>query len=218
MRVVLLLSLPSVLAPSCVCAQTNVLPGQKWSWSESCGWMNWRDADGGSQGANIGAEILSGYVWGANFGWVHLGDGSPAGGTQYSNSTGEDHGVNISPLGDLFGFAWGESVGWINFDTRDSLSPSGQQARIDSSVGRLRGFAWASNIGWINLDSEEHFVGFGPACYPDCDENGVLEVFDLLCFTDAFTSGSLYADCDGSAGLDFFDFLCFQNQFAGGCP
>jgi len=27
-----------------------------------------------------------------------------------------------------------------------------------------------------------------------------------------------YADCDGNGTLDIFDFLCFQNAFVGGCP
>lgn len=131
---------------------------------------------------------------------------------------GEAHGVNISPEGDLFGFAWSESVGWINFDTRSTLASFEQHARIDTAAGRLRGYAWASNIGWINLDSDEHFLGIGPACFADCDENGVLDPFDFLCFTNEFASASPYADCDDDATLDFFDFLCFLNEFAGRCP
>ena len=29
---------------------------------------------------------------------------------------------------------------------------------------------------------------------------------------------SCYADCDSNGVLDIFDFLCFQNAFVGGCP
>lgn len=31
-------------------------------------------------------------------------------------------------------------------------------------------------------------------------------------------SPTCYADCDGNGMLDIFDFLCFQNEFAAGCP
>jgi hypothetical protein len=55
-------------------------------------------------------------------------------------------------------------------------------------------------------------------CYPDCDDNGVLDFFDFLCFQNAFLAGDPYADCDGNGTLDFFDFLCFQNAFLAGCP
>ncbi len=54
-------------------------------------------------------------------------------------------------------------------------------------------------------------------CDADCDGSGTLDVFDFLCFQNAFAAGDPQADCDGSAELDFFDFLCFQNAFAAGC-
>jgi hypothetical protein len=62
-------------------------------------------------------------------------------------------------------------------------------------------------------------------CYADCDQttgNGVLDIFDFLCFGNAFAAGDPYAcDCDVSTGLgvcDIFDFLCFGNFFSAGCP
>jgi hypothetical protein len=55
-------------------------------------------------------------------------------------------------------------------------------------------------------------------CYADCDGNQVLDVFDFLCFQDAFVQGDPYADCDGNTVLDVFDFLCFQDAFVVGCP
>ncbi|MFG0283480.1 MAG: hypothetical protein ACF8R7_03575 [Phycisphaerales bacterium JB039] len=54
-------------------------------------------------------------------------------------------------------------------------------------------------------------------CYPDCDSSGALDLFDFLCFQNAFALGDPYADCDATGALDFFDFLCFQNLFAHGC-
>ncbi len=59
---------------------------------------------------------------------------------------------------------------------------------------------------------------------PDCDAStgpGVLDIFDFLCFGNAFSAGQPYAcDCDVSTGpgiCDVFDFLCFGNAFAAGC-
>jgi len=64
-----------------------------------------------------------------------------------------------------------------------------------------------------------------PTCYADCDKssgNGVLDLFDFLCFQGSFVSGEPYAcDCDTTTGplvCDLFDFLCFQGAFVGGCP
>ncbi len=55
------------------------------------------------------------------------------------------------------------------------------------------------------------------ACYADCDESGALDVFDFLCFQNAFDMGDTKADCDGNGSIDLFDFLCFQNAFDDGC-
>ncbi|MFG0285080.1 MAG: hypothetical protein ACF8R7_11710 [Phycisphaerales bacterium JB039] len=56
------------------------------------------------------------------------------------------------------------------------------------------------------------------ACYADCDASDGLDLFDFLCFQNAFATGDPYADCDGNGALDLFDFLCFQTEFAAGCP
>lgn len=62
-------------------------------------------------------------------------------------------------------------------------------------------------------------------CYADCDQStgpGVLDIFDFLCFQNAYVALDPYAcDCDTSTGpgvCDLFDFLCFQNAFTLGCP
>ena len=62
-------------------------------------------------------------------------------------------------------------------------------------------------------------------CYADCDQStgvGPLDIFDFLCFQNAFVAGNATAcACDVSSGplvCDIFDFLCFQNAFVAGCP
>jgi hypothetical protein len=59
----------------------------------------------------------------------------------------------------------------------------------------------------------------GPAsCYPDCNDDGALDVSDFGCFTNKFIAGNLYADCNGDAVLDITDFGCYTNKFIVGCP
>jgi predicted outer membrane repeat protein len=65
----------------------------------------------------------------------------------------------------------------------------------------------------------------GSSCEADCDWStgpGVLDVFDFLCFQNAFVAADPYAcDCDTSTGVgvcDIKDFLCFQSAFVAGCP
>ncbi len=200
---------------------TNIDATHKYTWSENCGWMNWRDAGSpaGAQGAVINPTFLSGFVWMENAGFLNLGDGTPVNGVAYSNTNGTDTGVNIQPTGNLAGLAWGENIGWINFDTAAALTASGQQARLAS--GRLRGYAWGENIGWINLDDTTSFVA--PVCYANCDRSTaapVLNANDFQCFLNNFAAANPYANCDGSTAtpiLNANDFQCFLNRFAAGC-
>jgi hypothetical protein len=204
-------------------AQSSIDPVNKFSWQENCGWMNWRDADGASQGVRDRMTFLAGSIWGENFGWVRTGDGSPSNGVQYANSSGADFGVNISMTGALSGFAWGENVGWINFGGGAMAAPP-DPARIDLSAGRLRGWAWGENIGWVNLDLAARGQFVGTACYANCDGSSaapVLNVNDFICFQNLFAAGDPAANCDRSTSppaLNVNDFVCFQSRFAAGCP
>ena len=207
-------------------AQSNISPTAKYSWSENCGWMNWRDAGSpaGSQGVVVAATYLSGYIWAENIGWINVGDGSPGSGTVYSNLNGTDFGVNIDvQTGNLSGYAWGENVGWINFAGGSIAAGAAGAARITLlEPRRMMGYAWGENIGWINLDDAAKFVGLG--CYANCDSSTaapVLNVNDFVCFLNRFSAGDPYANCDGSTAaptLNVNDFTCFLNKFAVGCP
>jgi hypothetical protein len=208
------------LATSVASGQSTVSPSQKNSWSENCGWMNWRDAGSpaASEGVRVGDSFLGGLVWCENIGWLKLGDGSPANGSDYENTNSSDYGVNFGPdlgLGvSLEGLAWGENVGWIKFGPFASLHLV-QRARLDFSAGRLRGYAWGENIGWLNLDHAEHFVG--TQCRADFNEDGAVDFFDYLDFVDAFSAGAHAADFNADSTIDFFDYLDFVDAFSAGC-
>jgi hypothetical protein len=88
------------------------------------------------------------------------------------------------------------------------------------------GFENVTSVEWYQRSPFHQFddVTLGSPCYADCDTTtgqGVLDIFDFLCFQNRFDAGASYAcDCDTTTGVgvcDVFDFLCFQNEFASGC-
>ena len=74
----MLLLIVFLSAPAVAGVPTNIDPTNKFSWSETKGWMNWFDADGGAEGVFVDAAngYLVGFVWGENSGWLNLGDGN----------------------------------------------------------------------------------------------------------------------------------------------
>jgi len=211
----------SALASSAI-AQTNIDATDKNSWSENAGWMNWRDANGGAQGARDNQTYLSGFIWTENIGWINLG-GTPVSSVQYTNTTGADCGVNVSSTGGLSGLGWSENIGWINFAGGAMATPA-QPARLDIAAGRLRGYAWSENIGWINLDAATAGQFVKRTCYANCDGSTGLPLAtanDFQCFLNAYVSHQAYANCDRSSSaptLTANDFQCFLDNYVSGCP
>jgi hypothetical protein len=216
------LALVATLAPAALAQPSSIDVTSKWSWGENVGFMNWRDAGSpeASQGVFADTQVLGGFIWCENAGWVSVGDGSPANGVAYANVNGTDFGVNINPAtGALSGLAWGENIGWINFGPHASL-PAAQQARYDGAALRLRGYAWGENVGWINLDDDTHFVG--TSCPVDFNCDGFLDFFDYDDFVATFEGGQppacrSSADYNGDGFVDFFDYDDFVASFEAGC-
>jgi len=69
----------------------------------------------------------------------------------------------------------------------------------------------------------EHYAGgievvpSGDGCYSDCNGDDALDLFDFLCFINAFNAEDEHAQCTGDGQFDLFDFLCFVNSFNAGC-
>ena len=203
-------------------AASGVDANHKYSWGENIGWMNWRDANAGAQGASMNQvkTFLAGFVWCENVGWVNLGDGTPTNGSMYSNSSGADFGVNVVTGGNLSGLAWGENIGWINFDTAAALGVSGKQARYDSAAKRFRGYAWGENIGWINLDDATNYVAITPPCIGDFNNDGVINTFDLGILLGQFgnhVSPGSVPDLNNDGVVNTFDLATLLSVFGTAC-
>ncbi|MBS0198469.1 MAG: hypothetical protein JSR77_17090 [Planctomycetes bacterium] len=174
----------------------------------------------GAQGALLAGSYASGLVWMENAGWLNLGDGSPANGVAYANTTGADAGVNIAPDGALSGLAWGGNIGWVNFSL--PTLPTAQRPRLDFDANRLRGYAWGVNIGWINLNSQEHFVGVEPApctgCAADYNQDGGVDGSDVQAFFDDWETATGCSDVNQDGGIDGGDVGAFFDVWElGGC-
>lgn len=134
----------SALHPAMAAEEGNISPEDKYTWSESFGWINFR-TDYGS--VTVHDTYLSGYAWAGNIGWISLGNSN---GGPYQNDSAQNWGVNTDPGGNLSGYAWSEAAGWISFKTSYS------QVTMDTE-GRFDGYAWSQNLGWI------HFKNHDPA-------------------------------------------------------
>ena len=112
----------------------------------------------------------------------------------------------------------------------DNYISSATSVQTSAEVVWLNGvYPLVADLGFVfpALDSAPTSGGrFGPnflyesggGCYPDCTGEGDLDIFDFLCFQDAFVVMDPYADCTGEGTFDIFDFLCFQDAFVVGCP
>jgi hypothetical protein len=96
-------------------------------------------------------------------------------------------------------------------------SIGGNRLRLDALENIIIGARFRDSVT-TSISMGAIRYGSMSGCYADCDGTGVLDVFDFLCFQDAFVSGDPYADCTGEGTLDVFDFLCFQDAFVTGCP
>ena len=183
-------------------AATNINDTNAYSWGANVGFMNWR-ADG-TNGVVIGRYILSGYIYGANIGWISVGDGTPDNGIQYSNASATDFGVNTiadaNVPGEYYlrGYAYSANVGWINFENTGN-------ARVLLSNNRLRGYAYGANIGWINLDDLNVFVqanAIDPGA--DTDGDGLTDAWEYIHFGNLGQDGTGDPDGDGEDNLSEF--------------
>ncbi|MCX6355062.1 MAG: hypothetical protein NTZ78_09200 [Candidatus Aureabacteria bacterium] len=119
----------------------GIIEGHNLTWGESIGWVNLKEKQADLK---IGSDILTGWIWLENCGWVCLGGGRPLDGGRYSNKSVHDWGVNNDGQGNLSGYAWSEVTGWISFQTSHSRVYLGE-------TGQFYGYAWGENVGWMHF-------------------------------------------------------------------
>jgi len=128
-------------------------------------------------------------------------------------------------------FAYGGNIGEIRVQALDAGGAvvdeffqgdtnAGQPAGPQTLAGEgIRALRWRDVSGAFAALDNIKITGIeNVSCYPDCTGEGTLDIFDFLCFQDAFVSMDPYADCTGEGTFDIFDFLCFQDAFVTGCP
>jgi hypothetical protein len=137
---------------------------------------------------------------------------------------------------DLFLDAGGYFLGFRTYQGK-TYDPDGKNTNLIFSTRSTIGAAaaqWSFDVqpdgtggGWVLLElfngSKENEWCFRieaqtpDQCYPDCTGEGVLDLFDFLCYVNLFNAGDMSADCDADGELTLFDFLCFVNAFNAGC-
>ena len=120
--------------------------------------------------------------------------------------------ANQEELNDLW--EW-DGMEWTEVPIPIALRPSARRRfamAFDSKRGVLFIYGGQDKNNNVLSDAWEY-----TPCYPDCDRDCDLDVFDYLCFLDKFTEGSPYADFERDGDNDIFDFLAFLDEFVKGC-
>jgi len=176
-------------------AESNIDPGHAVISSDWIGQLNW--LPGNDHGASINQYYCSGYIYGAQIGFISLGTGVPADKFHYKNNSASDFGVNVLPGGALRGYAYGANIGWINFEGTGNPN-------IDWATGRLQGKLWSANTGWISLNDGAQYVSlaFLPEAL-DSDGDGLPDAWEIDHAGDLTSlSGNEDSDGDGQTDLD----------------
>ena len=177
-------------------AATTIDPANPHGYGANIGWVN-AEADG-TNGTMIGEAFCSGYLYSANCGWIHLGDGTPANGKAYANDSAADFGINHDGQGNLSGYAYGANIGWITFEQTHG------QPQIDLLTGDLSGYIYSANTGWISLSNAyAHVQTDAIAPGPDTDADGIPDWWEYARYGKLnVLNGTEDWDKDGISDLD----------------
>lgn len=189
-------------------AQTTISPTARSAYAANLGWINFAGND--TNGTVIGEFVCSGYIYSANCGWIHLGDGTPANGIRYQNNSNTDYGVNLTDYActapgiheaKLRGLAYGANIGWINFEDTGN-------ARVNLISGIFRGYAYGANVGWINLgelNANVRVVTTSISPGMDSEPDGIADAYEYTHAGDLLTMKAT-TDSDGDGVLDIDEY------------
>ncbi len=180
---------------------TTISSSGKYAWGQNVGWVNFRhNRPQAPSGVTASEYFLQGHAWGQNIGWIDLGDGTPANGIRYNNSSPNDIGVNHDGAGNLSGWAWSQNTGYINFSW--AAPNHAQRPRILLATGSFQGYAWGQNIGWINLETGLQTQSINII---DQDNDGLDDAWEREHFGN-LTSAKATSDADGDGQSDLTEF------------
>jgi hypothetical protein len=190
---------------------STIDPNLHHAWGANIGWLDFRGA--GPHGAVVSEYVLSGYVYSANCGWISLGNGVPAQGGVYSNTSASDFGVIVLPhfsipfTAFLRGVAYGANIGWIHFESTGD-------PRLDLRTGAFRGYAWSANCGWLNL-GELGVVLETDAITPGLDSDGdqIPDAWEWSLFPGDLAAIGIATDQDSDGVLDRDEYLAETDPF-----
>lgn len=172
-----------------------------YAYAANAGWIN--VAPIGGTPIDVNATFFAGFIYGANIGWISMGDGSPANGHSYANTSAEDFGVNHDGAGNLSGYAYSANCGWVNFQwTGDLNDPN--RPHFDLDDGEFHGFAYAANLGWVNLGTG--YLAVQNINRPDTDADGIDDNWERQWFGNLTTAG-LGTDKDGDGQSDASEYV-----------
>jgi hypothetical protein len=191
-------------------AESTIDPAHPYAYGANVGWIHARGSD--AHGAILGRYHASNHLYGANIGWVSLGDGSPANGHTYANTSAADFGVNHDGAGRLSGCAWGANVGWLVFEQTHG------RPCIDLRTGDLSGHVWAANLGWVSLSNAYAHVRttmLDPG--PDSEPDALPDAWEYR-HTNSLSalSGLGGADADGDGSTDAQEYGADTDPFDDG--
>ncbi|HMP82507.1 MAG TPA: thrombospondin type 3 repeat-containing protein [Verrucomicrobiota bacterium] len=179
-------------------AATTINAANKHAYGANLGWLDWRDDT--NSGAVIGEYVCSGYLYAANVGWIHLGNGNPSDGIRYQNLSTNDFGVNHDGAGNLRGFAYGANIGWIHFENLGA-------PKVNLKDGTFSGHVYSANCGWISLSNA---VAFGQTDFLvpglDKDGDGITDAWELT-YTNTLAAFTNTSDTDGDGVSDLDEYL-----------
>ncbi|MBK8479510.1 MAG: hypothetical protein IPL39_25495 [Opitutaceae bacterium] len=198
-------SAPFLLAllalPLCALGQSTINSTSAYAYGANVGWINLRGD--GANGVRVGETFLSGKAYGANLGWIDCGNGTPANGHTYANTSATDFGVNRADTGLLAGYAYGANVGWINFGWSTNLNDANTPA-IDPVTGEFSGYAYAANLGWINLGAG--YLKTDSIARTDSDADGMPDAWEKQHFGN-LTKAAIGTDADGDGQSDAAEYI-----------